>query len=94
MKIYVKSSTDWNELSDSEQIAVEFAYNLFQHAKEMKKAYPNRKSRDSLEDIVRIACQRVSEGNSEPEYEGEDFYTEEPDYNKVLSYFKSEYGEL
>lgn len=73
--MYVRSNLDWNSLSGSDQLAAERASEYMSEGM-------------SIEDAVRRGCTDVSEGNSEPEYEEEDFYLEEPDYNEVLKYMK------
>lgn len=72
---YVRSNSDWNSLSGSDQLAAERAEDYMNEGM-------------SLEDAVRRGCIDISEGNSEPEYEEKDFYSEEPDYGKVLKYMK------
>jgi uncharacterized FlgJ-related protein len=63
----------WDTLSSSDQMAVERAVQYAQ-------------SGDSIEDAVQRACMDVSEANSYSEYKDEDFYLEEPDFDKVLEY--------
>ena len=82
MKLYIKSSIDWADLTGSEQSAAERALQDIKY------------NGIRVEDAVEDACYYIGMGNAEPEYEDEDFYTDEPDYNKVLSYLKSKYGEL
>lgn len=73
---YVRASYSWSSLSSADQLAVEYA-NQF-----LDQGY-------DLEDAVYEGCRVVSEGNAEPEYEGEEFYMEEPDYSSVLKYMQS-----
>jgi len=77
---YIRSDSEgeiisWDSLSGSDQLAAERASEYMSEGM-------------SIEDAVRKGCMDISEGNSEPEYENEDFYLEEPDYNKVLKYMK------
>lgn len=46
---------------------------------------------DILSDYARMACNNVSWGNAEPEYEVEDFYCEEPNVKNVLNYLRIKY---
>lgn len=78
MKKYIKSTT-WNDLSPSEQMAVEYA----------SQAYEG--SGYNLDDAVQHGCNRVSQGNVEPEYEDEDFYGAEPNEEKVFNYLFDQY---
>lgn len=64
------------KLTGSEQYAVEIAKQLMLQG-------------ESLEDAVHEACNRVSYGNAEPEYESERFYQDEPDTDKVLKYLQN-----
>ena len=73
------SPISWNDLSSSDQTAVEFAL-------------PAIKKGASIKSAAFEACCRVSEGNAEPEYEDEDFYMEEPDFKKVVMFLQQEYG--
>lgn len=69
-------------LTGSEQYAVEIAARL------IDEGY-------SIEDAAYKACDEVSYGNAEPEYEGEDFYEDEPDVSKVIEYLLArERGEV
>lgn len=78
---YVKSSRNiWNELSGSEQMAVEYA------VQKLENGY-------DIEDSARYGCNIVSEANSFDEYSSEGFYQEEPDLNKVVEYLESRYGD-
>ena len=72
---YIRTSSDWDSLSTADQMAVEYANQYLNQGME-------------LEDAVRNACNDVTWGNAEPEYEEEEFYEEEPDYNSVLNYMK------
>lgn len=74
MKRYIKcnSAGKWDEgLSSSDVTAVEFARSYMDQGYSMKEA-------------VNRACEDVSWGNAEPEYEDEDFYMDEPDRKKVM----------
>lgn len=77
---YIRAGSDWNSLSGADQMAVEYA-----------NQYLNQGM--TLEDAVRNACNDVTWGNAEPEYEDEDFYEEEPDYRSVLNYMRLARGE-
>lgn len=72
MKKYIKSTT-WNDLSPSEQMAVEYARQKYEMGYD-------------LDEAVYSGCNQVAWGNAEPEYEDEDFYMDEPDEQKVLQY--------
>lgn len=80
MKIYIKSSTGWKDLSGSDQMAVEYASRYYESGDY------------NLEDAVYKACDDISYGNAEPEYSNESFYLEEPDYKNVLDYMKLKYN--
>lgn len=68
----------WNDLSEADQMAVEYASQYMESGEEM-------------EDACRRGCRVVSEGNAESEYEDEEFYMEEPDFNRVYDYMRSTY---
>lgn len=79
MKRYIKSSVSWNDLTSSEQIAVEYAKDYLDAG-------------FNVYDAAWKGCRCVSEGNSEPEYTDEDFYMDEPDEHKVQLYLLSTYN--
>lgn len=66
------TSEIWNKLSGSEQYAVETALDI------IRQGAP-------IEDAVMEGVMMVNGGNSEPEYEGEDFYEDEVDYSKIFN---------
>ena len=70
----------WDDLSDSDKTAVGFALAAMRRGVSIKGA--------AFE-----ACCRVSEYNTDPDYEDEDFYMEEPDFKKVVMFLRQEYGE-
>lgn len=74
MKRYIRSSIQWSDLSESEQMAVEYAKDMIQFD-----------GMDPL-DAAGYACNQVGEANSFDEYSGESFYMTEPDRNKVTEY--------
>ena len=79
MKRVIKASRNirWEDLSGSEQSAVEIAHRL------LMEGY-------SIEDAAYKACDQISYGNAEPEYEDEDFYLDEPNERKVVDYLSGE----
>ena len=77
----------WDKMSGSSQLAVEKAI----HILEMENVKKEKLTKDTLYDYVCRACNDISWGNAEPEYEDEDFYEEEPDKQVVFEYLKIEY---
>lgn len=73
-------SDKWNNLNGTEQSAAELAVSMY------------RRNPSDIEEIVSDAIAEYDEGNAEEEYEDEDFYNEEANYSKVLSYVKQKLG--
>ena len=87
----IKCSADilhdlWVSMSDSDQYAVEYA-NAYLDSN--YGGLENVPDDDYLLDAVRYGCNTVAEGNAEPEYAEEDFYMDEPDFDKVYNYLKA-----
>lgn len=76
----------WSKMSGSDQAAVEEAISNIE-CDNIKNI-----TDDILSDYVRTACNDISWGNAEPEYEVEDFYCEEPNINRVLNYLRIKYN--
>lgn len=85
-KVMAAKTIRWSRLSDSDQFAVEHAISYLDSN---YGGIENVSNDDYLLDAARYGCNIASEGNAEPEYENEDFYMDEPDFNKVFNYLKS-----
>jgi len=85
-KVMAAKTARWSKLSDSDQFAVEYAISYLDSN---YGGIENISNDDYLVDAARYGCNVVSEGNAEPEYENEDFYMDEPDFDKVFNYLKS-----
>ena len=81
MKRFIKASISWDDLSGADQMAVSQAHNMIEYEGETDVYY-----------AAYSACEYIGEANSFSEYEDEDFYMEEPDYDKVAKYLVQEYG--
>lgn len=68
----------WREISPASQMAVEYV-DMYRPG-------------FSWYEAVRKAIRHVSEGNSEPEYAGEDFYMDEPSEDEVIRFLKARYN--
>ena len=77
----------WNKMSSSDQFSVDEVINTLE-AENIKK---ENLTKDTLYDYVLRACNTISWGNDEPEYEDEDFYEEEPDERVVFEYLRLKY---
>lgn len=85
-KVTAAKTIRWSQLSGSDQIAVEYAISYLDSN---YGGIENVSDDDYLLDAARYGCNIASEGNAEPEYENEDFYMDEPDFDKVFNYLKS-----
>lgn len=75
----------WNSMTWMDQAAVEYATSFME-----SDGYDIKNLRDiDLETYARQGCSQVYEGNSEPEYENEDWYEEEADFDTVFNYLKA-----
>ena len=76
----------WVSMSDADQYAVEYA-NAYLDSN--FGGLENVSDNDYLLDAVRYGCNTIAEGNAEPEYAEEEFYMDEPDFDKVYNYLKA-----
>ena len=87
----IKCSSDilhelWISMSDSDQYAAEYA---IAYLDSNYGGLENVPDDDYLLDAARYGCNIAAEGNAEPEYIEEDFYMDEPDFDKVYNYLKA-----
>ena len=76
----------WRQMTDADQSAAEYAMDKVSN----NPRYFANATDDELCEGARYGCDVIAEGNAEPEYAGEDFYQEEPDFDTVLLYLRYE----
>lgn len=76
----------WVSMSDADQYAAEYA---IAYLDSNYGGLENVPDDDYLLDAARYGCNIAAEGNAEPEYIEEDFYMDEPDFDKVYNYLKA-----
>lgn len=77
----------WRQMTGADQSAAEYAIDYISISDDPE--YLANATDNELWDATSYGCDMIAEGNAEPEYAGEDFYQEEPDFDTVLRYLEA-----